>query len=288
MLITPQQARDFAERLSAKVIVGEDIQLLKKQERQNAEVAKLNTLEGFLDHKYGPWVRSDRSTWRKTLHMIKYNFASFLNLPLEDIQLWLIEQWRLDELHVGKAAATINRDVTRLRAALSKAVEWEILKTHPLSQLKPLKTEDGVIVRYLSKDEENRLRTALQVRETIIKKKRQNGNSWRLQRGYEPLPDFDAFSFTDFLQPMTLLAMNTGMRRGELFHLTWENINFQQSILTITGTTATSGKTRHIPLNMEAINVLETWKKQAKGNRLVFPGKDGNILDNVRKSWPVF
>jgi integrase len=55
---------------------------------------------------------------------------------------------------------------------------------------------------------------------------------------------------------MVLLAINTGMRRGELFNLTWNDINFSVRILTVSGTVAKSGKTRDIPLNKEAWNIL--------------------------------
>jgi len=38
-------------------------------------------------------------------------------------------------------------------------------------------------------------------------------------------------------------------------------------------------------LNDEALSVLRQWQKQIKGEGLVFPGKNGSRLDNVRKSW---
>lgn len=283
--ITPQQARDIAEKLSARVISGEDVQSLKQSEKRMIEITRLQTLEGFIDNKYAPWVKADRKTWQKTLRMLKLNFGSFLNLPMEEIKPWLVEQWRVCQLETGKNPATINRDVTRLKAALSKAVEWEILNNHPLAQLKPLKTNNSTIIRYLSKEEELQLRTALKEREERIKKRRENGNQWRLQRGYKTLREFSSCCFVDYLQPMILLAINTGMRRGEIFQLTWSNVNFERCILTIAAVTAKNGRERHIPLNQEILIVLKTWRKQMKGKNLVFPGKDGESFDNIYKSW---
>lgn len=37
--------------------------------------------------------------------------------------------------------------------------------------------------------------------------------------------------FTDHLVPIVLTALNTGMRRGELFGLTWENVNLPGKML---------------------------------------------------------
>ena len=39
------------------------------------------------------------------------------------------------------------------------------------------------------------------------------------------------------------------------------------------------------PLNSEAIHVLKAWRRQSESDGLVFPGKDGEMLDNVRKAW---
>lgn len=90
----------------------------------------------------------------------------------------------------------------------------------------------------------------------------------------------------DHLKPMVLLSMNTGMRQGEVFKLTWSNVNFETKHLTVTGQTAKSGKIRHIPLNSEAFEVLEKWRNQnADGNRYVFANRQGEPFDNVKKGW---
>ena len=62
--------------------------------------------------------------------------------------------------------------------------------------------------------------------------------------------------FADHLKPLVIVSLNTGMRRGELFALTWESIDLQGARITVHGTTAKSGRTRHIPLNAEALDIL--------------------------------
>ena len=76
------------------------------------------------------------------------------------------------------------------------------------------------------------------------------------------------------------------MRRGELFNLKWESISLGKASLTIEGANAKSGKTRHIPLNKEAMQVLKDWLGDNKNPAgLVFPSKNGTPLDNVKNSW---
>ena len=89
----------------------------------------------------------------------------------------------------------------------------------------------------------------------------------------------------DYLTPMVLLTLNTGLRRGEIFDLVWSDVDFSTANLTVKGEGAKSGQTRHIPLNPEAKSLLTAWREQTCDDGFVFPGKDGKRLNNVRKSW---
>ena len=96
-----------------------------------------------------------------------------------------------------------------------------------------------------------------------------------------------AWQVADEFLARIISLIDTGFSaiEGEVFSLTWNCVNFQAKTLTVEGTTAKSGQTRHIPLNDEALSVLRAWRKQTQGEGLVFPGKDAHRLDNVRKSW---
>ena len=126
--LSPAQARDQAILLAARVVAGEDIQQEKKSEQHAARLAKNRTLDGFLTNMYEPWVCSQRKTGNATIGRIRSNFSHLYGRPLNEISLWVMEKWRSEQLKGGKAKTTINRDVTALKACLSKAVEWEILR----------------------------------------------------------------------------------------------------------------------------------------------------------------
>jgi integrase len=189
-------------------------------------------------------------------------------------------------LKAGVKPATVNRDLDDLRSALAKAVAWGLLEAHPLNGVKRSRMDNSATVRFLDDDEEQRLRAALDAREERIRTERDRANVWRVERGYPTMPDLRALTFADYLRPMVLISINTGVRRGELFSLEWRDLDLQRAMLTVRGQSAKSGRTRHIPLNAEALAVLQGWRAQrAEPDGLVFPGRNGDRLDNVRKAW---
>ena len=80
--------------------------------------------------------------------------------------------------------------------------------------------------------------------------------------GYEPWPEYG--TYTDHLTPLVLLAINTGLRRGELFALRWSDVDLGRAVLTVRGKDAKSGQTRHVPLNTEAVAVLRRWRPERR------------------------
>ena len=88
------------------------------------------------------------------------------------------------------------------------------------------------------------------------------------------------------MHPLTLLVMNTGLRKSEALTLTWDNVKLEEQIprLIVKAGHAKSGTTRYVPLNSEAIAVLRKWKEQGRG--LVFPNPmTGERMGEIRKSW---
>ena len=283
--LSPAQARDQAILLSARVVGGEDIQEVKKQERQAAKLALSQTLDGFLIHNYEPWATSQRKSGPATVKRIRSNFAHLMNRPLHEINLWVIEKWRSQQLKGGKASTTINRDVTALKACLSRAVEWDVLDENPLQKLRPIKTDNLSRARYLTAEEERSLRKTLLERDDQLRKRRENGNKWRRERHQATLPDLTAQFFSDYLRPMVLLTMNTGLRRGEVLQLRWSDVDLLQRKVIIRGDNAKSGKTRYIPLNDEALSTLQRWQSGTTATGWVFAAHDGGRLNSIKTSW---
>jgi len=243
------------------------------------------TLGEFIEKHYAPWVEAERKAGAATLSNLKAQFEFLYNKPMAAITAWQLDKFKTARLKAGVAPATVNRDLDRIRSVLSKAVEWKRLETHPLSTVKRVKGGDSSRVRFLTAAEEKRLRDALAEREAEAPKHRASGNAWAQARGHAPRPMWPANAYTDHLMPMVLLALNTGLRRGELFGLRWSDVDLCNKVLTVRAETSKGQRARHVALNSEACEVLKRWKGQGEREGLVFPGRGGAPMTNINKSW---
>lgn len=242
-----------------------------------SRATRVETFGAFLDARYGPWVTTERKAGVATLANLRAQFGEYSNKPLSALTAWNVEKFKGDRLRAGVMPATVNRDLGRIKAALSKAVEWGLLTEHPLRTVKPAKGADQSRVRFLDQTEEKALRTALADRDNKHRARRESGNAWRSDRGRDALPAIGLYF--DHVTPMTLLALNSGLRRGELTSITWADVDLAAKILTVRAGYAKSGKSRYVPLNSEAVDVLATWQKQHSGEGRLFP------IDSVKKAW---
>ncbi len=275
--LKPAEARELARGIIGDVAHGKDIQAERRKR-------KAGTLRAFIDSQYGPWVTTNRKSGPSSLARLLTFPDSILNRPLAELSAFQLEQWRSQRRKADIQDSTINRDLDALRGVLSKAVEWKLITDHPMRHVKRAKVDAIGRLRYLSADEEARLRAALVAREASRQAGRERFNAWRTARGYKTLPAFGVYS--DHIAPLTLLALNTGLRRGELLGLAWGDVDLLQARLTVRGASAKSGLTRYVPLNSEAVSVLRAWMAaDVEGSALIFPGPGGGAMFSLKTAW---
>ncbi|HIF0138901.1 TPA: phage integrase [Legionella anisa] len=249
-------------------------------------VNKPKTLGDFIEKEYKAWVLSHHKRGNKTIATLNRCFNKLFTKSLVEITPAILDQWRVKRLNEGISNATINRDIGVLKSLMTKAIEWEVIKENPLKNLKLFKVDRAPKVRYLSFDEEKNLRQALFEREGQLKQDRKRGNEWRQARGYDLLPEFEEDELCDYLAPMVLISINTGVRQGELFHLTWEMIDLKERSIIIAGEITKNSSSRYIPLNDEAYKIIkELFAKSSSKKGLVFPSKDNKPFNNIKRSW---
>ena len=139
--------------------------------------------------------------------------------------------------HKGiRADASINREMATLRHIFSKAVEWDMIDRNPFEKGKSLLLKvNNQRIRYLTEDEIAKLL-----------------DQCRLQK---------------HLHRIVTCAINTGMRRGEILTLRWEQIRNGFIYLEKTKTK----NRREIPINHDLARVFkEIRKEQELSSKYVF------------------
>ena len=154
----------------------------------------------------------------------------------------MIEQYQADRMsslswrNTPLKPATVNRELAALKHMLTKAVQWGILDKNPASGVK-LNKENNRRLRYLTAEE---CKTLLDACSSLT------------------------------LRQIVVLALNTGMRRGEILNLKWENVNFRERLIEVTE--QKNGQYSTIPLNSVAVDTLRAIPRRLD-SEYVFPGK---------------
>ena len=194
-------------------------------------------------------TRALRKRSRKTdecilrVHLI----PAFGGMKLRDITYERIEQFKAEQ--AGYAPQTLRHHLNLLGAMLKHAfrLRW-ILEMPPI---------DRPSVRTCAKDFAY-LRTAGEVKR-FLRAARDDGD--------------DAFS-------LYATALYTGMRQGELAALTWDNVDFDNELITVDrsfhGPTK-ADDVRHLPIQDALLPILRAWRLRRPGP-LVFCNLVGNML----------
>jgi integrase len=188
-------------------------------------------------------------------HLIPF----FDNYHLHDFALRDIERYKAAKLKDGGegrplSPKTINNHLMVLRKLLATAVEWELLdKVIPIRRLKvpPAKFD------WLTAEESERFLAAIE----------------------EHYPQWKAHFY---------VALRTGMRRGEIFALSWSDVDFGARLITVRHTVfrgklypPKGGRDRVIPMTARLSAVLAERKKtQGDKAKFLFPGENGELSNH--------
>lgn len=278
---TLETVKREALRLRAAFNDGVNIAAERRAERA------IPTLNDYLDNTYEPWAKAELTRGAEAVERIRTCFGDdFGRKRLNEITKAEVSKWKAKRRRQGVKPETINRDVGALRAALNDAVtEFEILKANPLSGVKMSKVDRNKrVVRALTEAEKARLLKALDERDDRKREARASANAWREKRGREPLPPIGRFA--DALTPAVIVSLETGLRRGELFALEWQQVDLRAKEVHVKGDTTKSYLTRTVPLNARARAAFRDWWLQCGQPKTghVF-SNDGEPIKNLKHSY---
>jgi integrase len=166
----------------------------------------------------------------------------------------LFADWR-DRRLQAVGPATVNRELNLLSAAINVArKEWGIHIENPVALIRRPHAGKGR-TRRLSDDESQRLLSVLK-----IGGRRQDGT-------------FDGGARNYWIAPLVQLALETGMRQGELLKLMWADVDLTARTAHLPDTK--NGDARTVPLSTRAAMVLSHLPHSIDGQ--VFPITKGAV-----------
>lgn len=191
-------------------------------------------------------VNKRTSSYIRDIYLLKQLNPVFGDKYLHAITNQQVEEYKA---YRGKKVnvATINRELCCLRTILNKAVEWNKIEKSPI-KIKFFK-ETGRRLRFLEKEEITKL--------------------------------LDNCS-TEYLKPIVIVALNTGMRRGEILNLKWHDIDVIRELIYLTDTK--NHEKREIPMNDIVKKTLIAVPKHPN-SPYIFCNKEGLPYGKVRKSF---
>jgi integrase len=166
---------------------------------------------------------------------------------LKDITKEVIEKIAQRKEELGAKPATVNRILALIRAVLMKAYKyWEWIDRVPVVRMR---VENNARIRWLTKEEAARL--------------------------LKQLPPH--------LGSMAKFTLATGLRASNVLNLEWKDINLPDRHLVIHPENNKSKKALGIPLNQDAIEVLE--QEKGKHAKAVFTFKGKPVASCNTKAW---
>ena len=217
----PTQTATFKRLTDAKKWARQTEAAIEEGRHFRTSQAKRHTLADLIDRYVRDVLPGNPKAAPKREHQLRWWKEQIGAYTLADVTPALLAEHRdllaRTPTRKGKRA---NATVVRYLAALSHALgiatdEWGWLEVNPMRKVRKPKEERGRD-RYLDDDERSRLLEACEA---------------------SPSP---------YLYPVVVLALSTGMRKGEIMGLRWGDVDFDRERITLRETK--NGEIRVVPL----------------------------------------
>jgi len=216
--------------------------------------ADIPTFSEYKDeyHYYIKDIKQIRSHIRtkQVLDRFQSNYGSY---RLNEISSEVIDNYKTQRQNDGIKNSTINRELTIISGFFSYAYKnKKFFGRNPVSEAGRLEY-NSVIERILRPEEEIKLLECCD----------------------------------KYLKDIVQIALNTGMRQGEIFKLRWDWIDFENNFIALPQTHTKSKRERKIPLNQTVRKILMTRKLSSGGTDYVFMSPTGinKYINNVTRSF---
>jgi integrase len=198
----------------------------------------------FLSYAQGVYSKKTAKIYSSALGRLK---ALTEDIPLRELTSKHIDTYKGRRLE-SVSPVSVNIELRALRAALSVAVRWQLLESNP-SRYSPLVRTPERSPAYFSKEDFQKLLS-------LIKE------GW--------------------LRELIVFAVLTGMRRGEIVNLKWEDLDLPRKVIHVRNSATfrtKHGKERTVPMSDVVFHLLST-KMVQTASEYVFTLNGKKIKDD--------
>jgi integrase len=202
--------------------------------------------------KYQAWIEGRQNSAKIKGYIIGQLLIVFGDIQLKRFNTAMTDQLQTDLISKKYKPSSNNKVLNILKHMFSKAVEWDMVDEDILKRIRKVKPlrDDGKRLRYLSKEESQTLVSAC-----------------------DP-----------HLKPIVITALNTGMRRGEILGLKWdEHIDLRHGFILLNKTK--NGERREIPINNTLRSILKGLTRRLDIPYAFYDPTTGNPYQNVKRSF---
>ena len=242
------QGRRKREKIDPNRKLAESV--LAKRRTQIAEKRFLDVLErpkikfGELASAYLDYAKTNKLSWKRDRLSIN-NLSRFVGDKFVfEIAPESIEEYK-SKRRLEVSPATVNRKLACLKHIFSKAIQWDMADSNPVKKVRLLK-ENNERLRYLTNEEIHGL-----------------------------LENCAAH-----LRPIVICALFTGMRKGEILKLKWEDVDLEQKIIFVRN--SKHSMTGEIPLSDHLADAMRNLKFKSP---YVFCNEDGKPFVDIKNGF---
>lgn len=187
---------------------------------------------------------------------------------LDEIVPFDLERMKSEMAKAGTSPKTISHCLGLLRAMYNRASDWNLYDgPNPVKKIK-MPVIQNARDRFLSIEEA----------EKLLKELKRNH---QIKKEYKELKD-------PKLHDITLISLHSGARASEIFNLKWQDIDFQNGLMTLRDTKNT--ETRYAPMTKVVKEMLKRRMPAEKPeeidpNAYVFTDEDGQKIKEVSNSF---
>lgn len=183
------------------------------------------------------YSKVNKKSWKRDRTSCRALLGYFGGKKLNQITPWHVDKYKskrlkdISRFNRPLTKASINRELACLKTMLNYAVGEGWLPSNPISGYKLFRERLNKL-RVVSRDEFDRVYNTA----------------------------------SELLQPILVMAYNTGMRRSEILYLKWENVSLSEGYIRVEETK--NGESRYIPINKQLNKTLKSVKYKSSGEHV--------------------